>query len=64
MKAVVGKHYVGRSLCSYAVFQWDMVNEHGSTSHTVAKFGSFESAVREMYRLNGWKQPAKVNQRY
>lgn len=64
MKAEIGKYYVGRSRCSYAVFVWDMVNEHGSTAHAVAKFGSFESAVREMYRLNGWGQPKKVYQRY
>jgi hypothetical protein len=65
MKPEVGKHYVTTWLKSYAVQVWDSVSENGCCSgHTVAKFWSFEEAVREMYRLNGWKQPKTIYKRY
>ena len=51
-------------MCGFGVFVWDHVSEHGSLGHGVAHFGSYEQAVREMYRLNGWKQPDKIYKRY
>ena len=64
MKPEVGKYYVCRRMCGFGVFVWDHVSEHGSLGHGVAHFGSYEQAVREMYRLNGWKQPDKIYKRY
>ena len=64
MKAEVGKHYVTTWLKCFAVCVWDTVTDNGCTGHTVAKFWSYEEAIREMYRLNGWKQPVKVYRRY
>ena len=64
MTAQVGKHYVGRYHGAFAVWQWDSVTEISSSAHKVQMFWSFEDAVREMYRLNGWKQPEKVYRKY
>jgi hypothetical protein len=65
MTAQVGKHYVGRYHSAFAVWQWDSVDENGGTSaHKVQMFWEYEEAVREMYRLNGWKQPEKMYRKY
>ena len=65
MTAQVGKHYVGRYHSAFAVWQWDSVDENGGTSaHKVQMFWEYEEAVREMYRLNGWKQPEKLYRKY
>lgn len=54
MKAEVGKYKFGRHRSMWAIWQWDSVTEKGSTARFVKDVRTYEEAVTEVYRLNGW----------
>jgi hypothetical protein len=57
MKAVKGQHFITRNHGSLAIYVYESVDEHGSRASKVKNCDTFEEAVREMYRLNGWAEP-------
>lgn len=61
MKPYVGLYRFGRHRSMWGIWQYDWVGEDGSaTARFVKDVSSYEEAVREIYRLNGWGEPKKI----
>lgn len=54
MQAKVGRYFFGRHYRVWGIWQWDYVSETGSSAKHIKDVMTYEDAVREMYRLNGW----------
>ena len=54
MKAEVGKYKFGRHYNLWGIWQWDWVSETGSSARFIKDVRTYEEAVTEVYRLNGW----------
>lgn len=64
MKAEVGKYYFGRHRSMWGLWQYDWVSETGSTARFIKDVFSYEEAVREVYRLNGWGEPKQIRRSF
>ena len=64
MKAEVGKYYFGRHRRCFGIWQYDSVSETGSSARFVKDVFSFEDAVREVYKLNGWNEPKVIKRSF
>ena len=60
MKAEVGKYKFGRHRNLWGIWQWDSVTETGASATFIKDVFTYEEAVREVYRLNGWGQPKYI----
>lgn len=64
MKAIVGQFHFCRHRGSWGIFQYTLVSETGTHSSHIGNCLDFESALKETYKLNGWKQPQTITQRF
>jgi hypothetical protein len=64
MKAEVGKYKFGRHRNNWGIWQYDYVSETGSSARFIKDVFSYEEAVREVYRLNGWGEPKQIRRSY
>lgn len=64
MKAQVGQYTFGRHRNVWGIWQYDTVSETGSSAVFVKDVYSYEEAVREVYRLNGWGVPKQIRRSY
>ena len=60
MKAKVGQYFFRMHHGSWGIFQWDSVEDGYSSASHIKDEWSFEEALRETYRLNGWNQPKRI----
>lgn len=60
MKAEVGKYKFGRHRSMWGIWQLDMVTETGSSARFIKDVRTYEEAVTEVYRLNGWGVPKYI----
>ena len=61
----VGQYKFGRHRSNWGIWQYDMVTESGATSARFVKdVFTYEEAVREVYRLNGWGEPKNIKKIY
>ena len=59
MRAQVGQYKFGRHRNFWGIWQWDSVDERGASARFIKDVRSYEEAVTEVYRLNGWGKPSK-----
>ena len=64
MKAEVGKYKFGRHRNNWGIWQYDSVTESGVSARFIKDVFSYEDAVREVYRLNGWGEPKNIKRVY
>ena len=64
MKAQVGQYKFGRHRNSSGIWQYTMVSENGTMASFIKDVFSYDEAVREVYRLNGWGEPKSVKRVY
>ena len=64
MKVQVGQYTFGRHRSLWGIWQYDTVSETGSSAVFVKDVYSYEEAVREVYRLNGWGEPKQIRRSY
>ena len=64
MKAQVGQYKFGRHRNHWGIWQYTMVWENGTMASFIKDVFSYEEAVREVYRLNGWGEPKSVKRVY
>lgn len=64
MKAEVGKYKFGRHRNWWGIWQYDSVTETGSSARFVKDVRTYEEAVTEVYRLNGWGTPKYIKREY
>lgn len=57
MKAQVGQYKFGRHRNRWGIWQYTMVSGNGSMATFIKDVYTYEEAVREVYRLNGWGEP-------
>ena len=61
----VGQYKFGRHRNNWGIWQYDMVAENGASSARFIKdVFTYEEAVREVYRLNGWGEPKNIKKVY
>lgn len=60
MKPYVGLYRFGRHRSMWGIWQYDWVGDGAATARFVKDVSSYEEAVREVYRLNGWGEPKKI----
>ena len=60
MKAKVGLYRFGRHRSMWGIWQYDSVTENGASAIFVKDVATFEEAVKEVYRLNGWGEPKNI----
>ena len=54
MKPYVGLYKFGRHRSNWGICQYDYVSETGATARFIKDVYSYEEAVIDVYRLNGW----------
>ena len=64
MKPEVGKYKFGRHRSKWGIWQWDSVTERGSSARFIKDVSTYEEAVREVYRLNGWGEPKQIRRSF
>jgi hypothetical protein len=64
MKAQVGLYKFGRHYKHWAIWQYDWVSETGTSARFIKDVFSYDEAVREVYRLNGWGEPKYIKRVY
>ena len=64
MNAQVGQYKFGRHRNHWGIWQYDRVSETGTSATFIKDVFTYEEAVREVYRLNGWGEPKYINRRY
>lgn len=64
MKPYVGLYKFGRHRSNWGIWQYDHVSETGATARFIKDVYSYEEAVTEVYRLNGWGTPKQIRQKY
>jgi len=63
MKAQVGLYHVSRNMENWNVYQYNHVTATSNSSTKIESFPYLEDAIKEMYKLNGWKEPKNILQR-
>ncbi|VDR33869.1 Uncharacterised protein [Alistipes sp. cv1] len=64
MKPQVGKYFFGRHRRLWGIWMWGQVTETGSSGTFVKDVYSYEDALREVYRLNGWGEPKNITRKF
>lgn len=64
MKPKVGLYKFGRHRSQWGIWQYDSVSENGASAKFIKDVATYEEAVREVYRLNGWGEPKNIKQVY
>lgn len=65
MKLQVGTYHFGRHRSHWGIYICRSVEENGTTiSDHIGVAFTYEEAVREVYRLNGWGEPKKIYRKY
>ena len=64
MKAQVGLYKFGRHRNWWGIWQYDSVTDTGTSARFIKDVRTYEEAVREVYRLNGWGEPKYIKRVY
>ncbi len=64
MTLQVGTYHFGRHHRNWGIWVCTYVNNGVGSSSFVKDVYSFDDAVRETYRLNGWGEPKSVNKKF
>lgn len=60
MAAKVGQYHFRRHRTNWGIFQYDFVCDKSISSRFIKDCFTFEEAVKETYRLNGWGEPKRI----
>lgn len=64
MKPQVGQYRFGSQYNRWGIWQYDYVSETGSSARFIKDVFTYEEAVRETYRLNGWGEPKNIRRNF
>ena len=64
MALQVGKYHFGRHRSNWGIWICTSVENGTTMSAFVKDVFTYEDAVKETYRLNGWGEPKKIYRRY
>ena len=63
-KPKVGQYKFGRHRNNWGIWQYDMVTDGAASAIFIKDVFTYEEAVREVYRLNGWGEPKNIKKVY
>ena len=58
--AKVGKYFFKRHLKMWGIWQYDCVKDGFASANHIKDVPTFEEAVKETYKLNGWGEPKRI----
>ena len=64
MTPQLNKYHFGRRFNYFTIFQYDFVDATGTTSRRIKDVKTYDEAVRETYRLNGWGEPKTIKRNF
>lgn len=64
MTLKVGTYHFGRHYRCWGIWVCDFVGERTTSSTFVKDVLTYEEAVREVYRLNGWGEPKRIRREF
>ena len=64
MKATLNQYHFGRYYNRWGIFQYTHVTPTSNSSDFVKAVLSYEEAVIEVYRLNGWGAPKSIKRQF
>ena len=64
MKAQVGLYKFGRHRNWWGIWQYDSVTDTGTSARFIKDVRTYEEAVTEVYRLNGWGEPKQIRKSF
>ena len=64
MKAQVGLYKFGRHRNWWGIGQYDSVTDTGTSARFIKDVRTYEEAVTEVYRLNGWGEPKQIRRSF
>jgi hypothetical protein len=62
-KPKVGQYRFGRHRNNWGIWQYDMVADGAASAIFIKDVFTYEEAVREVYRLNGWGEPKNIKKK-
>ena len=64
MKATLNQYYFGRHYNQWGIWQYSHVTPTSNSSTFIKNVLTYEMAVMEVYRLNGWGTPKNIKRTY
>ena len=64
MKAQVGLYKFGRHRNWWGIWQYDSVTDTVTSARFIKDVRTYEEAVTEVYRLNGWGEPKQIRKSF
>ena len=64
MKVQVGLYKFGRHRNWWGIWQYDSVTDTGTSARFIKDVRTYEEAVTEVYRLNGWGEPKQIRRSF
>ena len=60
----IGTYYFARHRRNWGIWMVESINNGVTMSCFIKDVNSFEDAVKETYRLNGWGTPKRIYKKY
>lgn len=64
MTTKIGQYHFGRHRSSWGIWMVESISNDVTMSCFIKDVNSFEDAVKETYRLNGWGTPKRIYKKY
>ena len=64
MTLQVGTYHFGRHRSNWGIWQCEYSNNGCTSSKHIKDVFTYEEAVKEVYRLNGWGTPKRIYRKY
>ena len=64
MTLTIGTYHFGRHRRAFGIWVVESISNGVTMSTFVKDVFTYEDAVRETYRLNGWKMPQRIFRKY
>ena len=60
MASEVGKYFFRKRYTVFYIYQYDVVEEGFESAKHISSVQTYDEAVKEVYRLNGWGEPKQI----
>lgn len=64
MTLQVGTYHFGRHRSNWGIWQCEYANNGNTSSRHIKDVFTYEEAVKETYRLNGWGEPKRIYRKF
>lgn len=64
MVAEVGKYFFRKRYTVFYIYQYDVVEDDFESAKHIKDVQTYDEAVKEVYRLNGWGEPKQIRRKF